>query len=223
MKKIAALILLCGAVTTLAQEKFQIKNASKIYDARAEVERCDEDDVCSGKLKVELFKKSAAKPFQVINLAETEFSRTEAKVIGGKRMYEYQSAIFFEDYNFDGAEDLAIRDGNNGGYGGPSYQVYLFSSRSKKFVHNESFTELVQNGFLGMFEVDKKRRVLRVQSKSGCCWHQMQEYAVVGNRAKMVFEETEDAMTHEDKVEVTTKKLVKGRWQKKVRFVKKQK
>jgi hypothetical protein len=28
--------------------------------------------------------------------------------------------LYFEDFNFDGYEDLALLDGNNGGYSGPS-------------------------------------------------------------------------------------------------------
>jgi hypothetical protein len=216
-KTIIFLFAFCA--TLLGQEQFENKNASKIYDARIEVERCA-DDVCEGKLKVELIKKSAAKLFQVINLDATQFDRSETELINGKQRYEYQSVIFFEDYNFDGIDDLAIRDGNNSGYGGPSYQVYLFSKRAEKFVRNPSLTDLAQNG-LGMFEVDKKRRILRVSSKSGCCWHQTQEYSVVGNRAKKIFEQTEDAMTYENKVEITTKRLVNGRWRTKVRYEKK--
>lgn len=81
----------------------------------------------------------------------------EAQMADTKLMYDYQSVVFIEDYNFDGTEDLAIRDGNNSGYGGPSYQIYLFSPRSKKFVHNQAFTDLAQNESLGMFEIDKKK------------------------------------------------------------------
>ncbi len=132
-------------------------------------------------------------------------------------------SIFLEDYNFDGAEDLAIRDGNNGGYGGPSYQVYLFSKTAGKFVLSPSLTNLAQGTYLGMLEVDKKKKVLRNFSKDGCCWHQTEEFSVVGNRPKKVFEETEDARAEVGKrVRITTRKLVRGRWRTSVKYVKRE-
>lgn len=221
MKKTFVFVLLfCAAA--FGQQKFEMKNASKIYDVRMEVERC-EDDTCDGKLTVELFKKSAAKPFQVINLDGTEFNTDEVKLVGGKRMYDYQSVVFFEDYNFDGAADLAIRDGNNSGYGGPSYQIYLFAPRSKKFVHSQPFTDLGQGEYLGMFQIDRKRKILRASSKSGCCLHRTDEFRVVNNRPKKIFEELEDAtIADEKRVRITTKRLVNGRWRTSVRYIKRQ-
>lgn len=219
-KTIICILFFC--VTAFAQQRFEMKNASKNYDARIEVEKCN-DGRCEGKLKIELFKKSAAKPFQVFNLDETEFMIEEAQMADAKLMYDYQSVVFLEDYNFDGLEDLAIRDGNYSGYGGPSYQIYLFSPRGKKFVYNETFTNLAQNENLGMFEVDKKKKVLRTFSKSGCCWHQKKEFSIVGSRLKKVFEETEDATIPDEKrVKITTKKLINNRWRTSVRYVKRE-
>jgi hypothetical protein len=83
------------SVAISAQQIFEKKTASKKYDVRVEVESC-EGETCSGTLKVELFKKSATKPFQIINLADTEFAVEEAQLIGGKRMYDYQSIIFLK-------------------------------------------------------------------------------------------------------------------------------
>ena len=70
-------------------------------------------------------------------------------------LYDNQSVVNIGDFNFDGMEDVAICDGPNGSYGGPSYQVYLSSRSAGKFVHNAAFSELGQN--LGMFEVDKTK------------------------------------------------------------------
>lgn len=207
------------SVAVSAQQKFEIKNVSKNYDVRVEVERC-EGESCSGRLKVELFKKSAPKPFQIINLAETEFAVEEAQLIDGKRMYDHQSIIFFEDYNFDGAADLSIRDGNNSGYGGPSYRIYLFSPRTAKFVFSQPFTDLGQGEYLGMFQIDRKRKKLRAYSKSGCCLHRTDEFIVAGNRPKKIFEELEDATIPDEKrVRITTKSLVNGRWRTTVKYV----
>jgi hypothetical protein len=221
MKKIFLFVLLLS-VSAAAQVKFEKGNASKNYNARIEIERCEED-TCSGKLKVELFKKSAAKPFQVINIEDAEFAMEEAKLTNAKRRYDYQSIIFFEDYNFDGIEDLSIRDGNNGAYSGPSYQIYLYSPRRGKFVHSEAFTRLAQSEYLGKIEVDEKKRVVRVASKGGCCMHRTEEFRVVNNRLVKVFEIYEEVEFREEKgnrLRIETSRLVKGRWQTRVRYEK---
>lgn len=218
MKTLLLILFFCPAI--FAQEKFELTNASKTYDVRITVENC-ENNSCEGKLKVELFTKTTHEPFQTFNLDATAFSVEEAESVNTKMLYDSQSVVFLEDYNFDGTPDLAIRDGNNGGYGGPSYQIYLFSPRTKKFVHNSALTHLNQDGYLGAMEVDKKKKVLRTFSKDGCCWHQTEEFAVVNNRSKKVFEETEDATAAVGaKVKITTKKFVKGRWRTSVKYVK---
>lgn len=221
MKKIFLFVLLLSAAAS-AQVKFEKGNASEHYNARMEIERCDEG-ACSGNLKVELFKKAAAKPFQVINIEDAEFALEEAQLTNAKRRYDYQSIIFFEDYNFDGIEDLSIRDGNNGAYSGPSYQIYLYSPQRGKFVHSEAFTRLAQSEYLGMFEVDDKKRVIRVASKGGCCMHRWEEFRVVKNRLVKVFEIYEEVEFREEKGErlrIETSRLVKGRWRKSVRYEK---
>jgi hypothetical protein len=209
--KIPILLLLFLSIPVAAQTRFDIKKASKTYDVRLEVEKCD-DSFCGGKATFTLFKKRQAKPFQTIRLEDTEFMLEEATLANAKQMYDAQSTVFFEDYNFDGIDDLAVRDGNNGGYNGPSYQIYLFSSTRKKFVRNISLTDLNQGGYLGMMEVDKKKHVLRTYSKSGCCWHQMQEFKVVNNRPYKVYEYTEDAMAADGKVHIETRKRIGGKW-----------
>lgn len=216
MKKIILVILLLS-IGGYAQEVFNIKKASKIYDVRLEVKECDENS-CRGDARFSIFKKGQSKPFQVFT-TPTEFMAEEAKRTNTKLMYDYQSVVFFEDYNFDGLEDLSIRDGNNGGYGGPSYQIYLFSPKTKKFVHNAALTNLNQGVYLGAMEIDKKKKVLRTFSKSGCCWHQTEEFVVAGNRPRKVYEWTQDAsIADENKVKITTKRLVKGKWRITVKY-----
>ena len=155
----AVILLFAFCATVLAQEKFEIKNASKIYDVRVEVKNCV-DWKCEGDAKFMIFKKGASKPFQVFD-SPTEFMREEVQLKNSKKMYDAQSIVFFEDYNFDGIADFALRDGSNGGYGGPSYTIFLFDPRVKKFVENQAFTKLAQGAYLGMFEVDRRRKILR--------------------------------------------------------------
>jgi len=209
------MMLLTG--TALAQEKFEIKNASKLYDVKLEVDKC-EDEMCEGKAAVTLYKKNSKTPFQVFRLPATSFMLNDdgSAPVNETRLYDQQSAFNFGDFNFDGVDDIALCDGQNGQYGAPSYQVYLFSPRSGKFVRNAGLTVLGQD-YLGMFEVDKKRKIISTTSKSGCCWHKFEEYRMVNNRPVKVFEEEEDA-GFPDGVKTTTRRLVKGRWKKTVKI-----
>jgi len=223
MNKVIFVILLLS-VTAFAQRNFVIKNASQNYDVKIEVAGCD-NDICKGKVEYTIYKKGENKPSQIFNLADSGFllKDNEFPSINITRLYDEQSAVNLGDFNFDGMEDLALNDGRNGGYGGASYQVYLFSPQSKKFIRSQSFTNLAQGIYLGMFEVDNKRKVLRTFSKSGCCWHQTQEFQVVANRPKKVLEVTEDAtISDETKIAVTTKKLVGRKWRTSVKKVKRE-
>lgn len=130
----------------------------------------------------------------------------------GKQMkvsYKEQFDVFFGDYNFDGMMDLALRDGMNGGYGFPSYKVYLFSKADDKFVLNSSYTELGQ--YQGMFEVDKKKKMILNKTKSGATFYQTDGYIVKDNILIKVYEKTEEYKSENEKT-VKVKKLVKGKW-----------
>jgi len=198
--------------TIQAQRSFRLNDASRMVDVGIEVGNCDMGDsgTCEP-LTVRFFRKNAAKPFQTVRLDRTSMwdSVPKANVIN---LYDDQSVINFGDYNFDGVKDVAICDGPNGGYGGPSYQVYLYSPRSKRFVHSKAFTKLGQGVNLGMFETDKKKKMHYVYSKSGCCWHQTEGYDVFRGRPRKVYEFTEDALVGDGWVRITTKKFIKGSW-----------
>jgi hypothetical protein len=215
------LTILLFSTCAVSQIKFEVKNASKLYDVVIEVEKC-ERQICDGRVTYTLFKKNSKQAFQEFKLDDTEFmlGDNDKPSVNVTRLYDEQSAVSFSDYNFDGIDDLSLCDGRNGGYGMPSYQIYLFSSRAKKFIHSEPFTELSQEGRLGMFEADAKRKRLRTLSKSGCCLHTIEEFAVVNNQPKKVLEIVEDAtIADEKRVKITTRRLVNGRWRRTVKYV----
>jgi len=215
------LTILLFSTCAVSQIKFEVKNASKLYDVLIEVERC-EDKLCDGRVTYTLFKKNSKQAFQTFKLDDTEFllGDNDKPSVNVTRLYDEQSAVNFADYNFDGIEDLSLCDGRNGGYGMPSYHIYLFSPRAKKFTLSEPFTELSQEGRLGMFEADAKRKRLRTLSKSGCCLHTTEEFVVVNNRPKKVLEIEEDATIADRKrVKITTKRLVGGHWRRTVKYV----
>jgi len=184
------LLTLATSIIGHSQHTFQISKASKRFDVRVTVEKCD-DAFCRGSATFRISEKGKRGAFQVLKLAETQFMVEEPELVDGKRMYDAQSIVFFEDFDFDGSEDLAIRSGFEGGYGGPSYDVYLYSPGARKFTRNSAFTRLAQWPYLGMFYVEHKRKRIRVFSKSGCCRHYMEEYQVIAGRPRMVKEVSE--------------------------------
>jgi hypothetical protein len=97
--------------------------------------------------------------------------------------------VIHADFDFDGRPDLAIRDGNNSCYNGPSYQVFL--RRGKSFKQSAAFTELAQE-YCGMFEVDAAHKQLGTYTKSGCCYHGFQSFDVVRGQPRLLEEISED-------------------------------
>lgn len=213
---ICLFLILCSSA--IAQKTYEFKNSSKSYNVRLMIENCDEN-ICAGEAKFSIFRKGKKKAFQTLT-TKTEFKVEGAKRLNPKILHNYEHLVFFEDYNFDGINDLAIRDGNHNFDDGPSYQIYLFSPKIKKFVYNRDFTNLNQKRYIGAMEVDQKKKVLRAFSRSYSRWESTEEFKVVGRtRLKKVYQRTEDT-TDEKRVKITTKRLIKGKWQTKVRYKK---
>lgn len=210
------LILVSSAI---AQRTYEYKNSSKSYNVGLMAENCDEN-ICSGVAKFSIFKKGRKKAFQTLTV-NTEFKVDGAKNLNTKILHNYEHLVFFEDYNFDGIKDLAIRDGNHNFDEGPSYQIYLFSPKSKRFIHSRDFTNLNQTKYIGAMQVDYKKKVLRVFSRRYNKWESTEEFRVVnGNRLKKVFQRIEDASIDEKRYKITTKRFVKGKWRTKISYKK---
>lgn len=222
MKKLLFLLVFVSCSSVFAQQNFDLKNASKYFDIRISVANC-EDTSCTGKASFSFYKKGGKIPYQVINLPDTYIQLDDNGIpnVNKTLLYDEQSVVNIGDFNFDGMEDVAICNGTNGSYGGPSYNIYLSSRTSKKFVYDRAFSKLGEH--LGMFEVDAAKKILRTFDKSGCCWHITQEFSVMNNRPLKVLSIVEDAtIPDETKVKVTTKKLVSGKWQTSVKYVKRE-
>lgn len=222
MKKYTFLLIFLFITSAFAQKTFDLKDASKYFDIKINVAKCD-DSYCSGKATFSFYKKGATLPYQIISLPDTQIQLGD----GGRpltnvtMLYDNQSVVDIGDFNFDGMEDVAICNGANGSYGMPSYNIYLSSKTAKKFVYNPAFTKL--GGHLGMFTVDVAKKTIETFDKSGCCWHITERYSVVKGRPVKIFEEVEDAtIMDETKVKLTTKTLIAGRWKTSVKFLRRQ-
>lgn len=222
MKTVLLGLLLLLPASVFAQHNFELKGASKYFDIKVTVANC-ENGFCRGKAKFEFFKKGGSKPYQVVEHADTliQLDDDGTPPVNVSLMYDMQSVVNVDDFNFDGMEDVAICDGDYGSYSGPSYRVYLSDRKAGRFVFSKHFTELGYH--LGMFTVDKKNKRLRIFDKSGCCWHVTEEYSVIRNRPIKVFREEEDAtIPDETKVKITTKKLAAGKWTTSVKYIKRE-
>jgi hypothetical protein len=226
------LILLCWADTNkecVAQETFNINSSSALYDVKVTIDKCDPEEKrldpgnCTGPGRVSIYKKGSTSPFQILKLKNIEINKEQiaynSKVNKDSRaLYDDEYSLIFGDFNFDASEDVAVCNGRNGGYAAPSYNVYLYNKHSQRFAENVRFSRLTE-GYLGLFFVDAKKRQLTAYSKSGCCYHETDVFKVVNNRpvlVEKVIEEASGSDTDGYVVRVTTRKLVGGRWVKRV-------
>ena len=218
----AALLLALAPRASSAQETFKVRSALRGYDLTVSLSSCgDEKHACSGPALVRIYRKGAAAPLQSLSLPSVEVYRDTVEHNDGaspkpRRLYAEEYSFIGDDFNFDGAEDLAVCNGREGGYGGPSYDVFLFDKRSRRFVKSRALSGLTEAPYLGLFFPDAKKRRLTAYSKSGCCYHETEVYAVVSNRPVLSEKVVEDATpwggAPEGFVLVTTKRRVRGRW-----------
>lgn len=203
-----------------AQRRFKLPNGSAQYSAELTVAGCA-DDQCQGPGTVRLFSKQTKQLVQTFASADLNFfldnDNHTQPTVNVVELYGEQSPLIFADFNFDGTEDLAIRNGNNSSYGGPSYDVYVYASRPRKFIRSAELTALATEN-LGMFQLDTKRKRLVTFEKSGCCWHLTTEYAVVPGQGLVETKTVEeDATGADEQVVVKTREKVQGRWRTSVR------
>lgn len=199
-----------------------IKRASKRHEFQIEMtEDCAaqfrKSDYCEGPAVVRVFSRATQKEIQTLELASliTVRGATEAQRVELSEPRDYDPSLLLEDFNFDGEADLALQTGNNGPYGSPSYQAYLFQKRTGKFVLATELSELTE-GYLGLFDVDYPRKRITTYSKGGCCYHESREYEFVGTRPVLVARFAHDATANDGYVLENSEQLVRGRWVKQV-------
>ena len=103
--------------------------------------------------------------------------------------YGEHSVLIYQDFNFDGMNDFALMDGQHGWDHGPSFQVFLASS--KGFTFNPEFTKLAQ-GTCGMFDVENDNKRLTNMTKEGYGLHKFSAYIVKDNRPFLISTFKED-------------------------------
>ncbi|TAE31691.1 MAG: hypothetical protein EAZ92_02400 [Candidatus Kapaibacterium sp.] len=205
-----------ASLLRLEAQPYSFTMSSAHYRAEGKVASGNERR-CFGAGVITLYARGSTTALQEIrspNLTFTKiFQDTDSpSVMPDTSTYE-GTPLYFSDFNFDGNEDIAVRNGNQGGYGSPSYDIYLFQTAHKRFVLSKILTKIATEN-LGMFEIDVKEKRLITRNKSGCCWHLERKYEIVqGSNVRKVFEEEHDAVSFTDGfVKITTRNLVNGKW-----------
>ncbi|HEY0704801.1 MAG TPA: lysozyme inhibitor LprI family protein [Candidatus Acidoferrales bacterium] len=173
------------------------------------------DDSREGPGHLLVYAKGAAVPAQTIAMDNifVSLDKTGAPLVNSAKLYDYQGAINVGDFNFDGHEDFAVQNGNEGAYHGPSYDVYLYAPGKNAFEFSKPLSDLIA-GSLGFFRVDEKNKAIITFSKDGCCLHQTTHYVVVNNVPVPTVRETEDATQGDKWAVVTDERWLGGKWKK---------
>ncbi len=146
------------AFAASTRRSYELQDFSDRYRATLEVE--DNDEVFRPGI-VRVFARGNATPLLEVASSElvldTDGKSGKVKANVHELPYGEQSVLIYDDFNFDGIKDLAVMDGQNSCYHGPSYQVYLGTADG--FQASSGFTELAQSN-CGLFQVDAQAREL---------------------------------------------------------------
>lgn len=202
------------ALAQTSNQHYQIEDFSEDYSAII-IPTEDEDGESNSIIKVINAKTGQTLIRQPASLdIEYELENSKERQLGDKisanianRHYGEHSVLIYDDFNFDNQKDFALRDGRNGCYGGPSYQVYL--KQGDTFVHSDGFTDLAQ-GYCGFFGVDKDSETLSTMTKSGAAWHQFSEYKVI-NDEPVVVRIIEEEWNNRSLLSITESKKINGK------------
>jgi len=196
------------------QYRFIVEDASEKYNAQITVEECQNNN-CKNKAAITLFSKSGVK-LQTLSSEdfvmnfEKELKLSSPGTVKLSHGMLYDDAVVFGDFNFDGTEDIAIRNGSGGNYGSASFDVYVFNSTKKQFVPSTELTDIASN-YQGMFDVDPKRKRLTTYARSGASLLYTYQYQVIPNKGiDMVYEKIRDMS--EDPAKIIIKEKINNKW-----------
>ncbi|WP_109511476.1 XAC2610-related protein [Pseudomonas ovata] len=163
------------AFEATARKTYALQDFSKQY--RATLEIADNDEVFRPGI-VRVFDRQNPAPLFEVRSDELVLDVNpggEVKANVQQLPYGEQSVLIYKDFNFDGIKDLAVMDGQNSCYHGPSFEVFVGTEHG--FRHSAAFTQLAQD-YCGMFQVDEQARRVKTMTKDGCCTHWFATYII---------------------------------------------
>ncbi|MBW3523214.1 hypothetical protein [Chryseobacterium sp. NKUCC03_KSP] len=189
-----------------AQNFFELPNVSEKFNVIVTIENCTEDQ-CSGKTIIDIYDKSSMKKYQTLSSANFYLDLNENRK---PALDSLKRSVVFDDLNFDGAEDVAIRNGSND-QGSPFFEVYLNDPFTQQLVLNDELTNLVRSNS-GMFTVDPDRKKIIAYLKKGCCWNLRSEYVLVPERGLLKVLEFEEDTRDLKKVTTIKREFIDYKW-----------
>jgi hypothetical protein len=194
---------------------FESYPLSKQYSAKIHINQCD-GKACAGAASVDLLNIQTNKIVQQFKTDELNIMIAGLKnsQSNSNHLDKDQSIVIVDDFNFDGREDVAIQNGNDGSYGSPSYDVYVYNQTKKMFVPSAELSALASDT-VGLFSVDHKRKRIITFEKDGCCWHLTSEYAVIPKKGLQKVNTKEEAIESDgNNVKVIINNWQKNSWHK---------
>lgn len=139
------------------------------------------------------------------------------------------SLLYFDDFNFDGRLDLAIRNGTDPekDYKG-RFDVYLQDPQKPQWVLNQALTDLAKDSTSGLFSVSPLDGMLLSYAEGDCCWNRRSHWKVQGGELVLLHSETEEQIQPSEPgenssmpsgyVRHTVGDLKDGQWQEQTRL-----
>jgi len=194
MKKTFLLILCCLSFWFVHAQKIKLTSFSDRYSGEINLISQNNDDQEENAVLI-IFDDNLNKTVLEVGTFVSEYDLKDKEINTNVLEVPYgeQSVLIYDDFNFDGINDIAVRVGNYSCYGGPAFDVYL--ANNNEFIYDEEFTDLAQN-YCGFFITDPEKKQISTMTKSGCCWHQYNTYKVENYKPVLIesIEETYGAL-----------------------------
>ncbi|UWE15251.1 FG-GAP repeat protein [Herbaspirillum huttiense] len=207
------LFLAVFSLSSLAQAAVVVvPQVSEKYSARILVDQCTEY-ACQGRAKISVF--SLETHEKIVELESDDFGiSVSSNSTSNEASFTAtdDGAIVIGDFNFDGHDDVAILNGYNGSYGYASYDVYTYDAKKRIYSLNLDLTRLTGGEYLGMFQVDQKRKRLLAYNKVGAGLFYSFEFISNVRGVKKVCEKSEIWDMPNSLVKVAVKTLENERW-----------
>lgn len=196
--------------------EFRLFNSSPLFDfvirMQARVSESPSDDR-EGPGEVLVYRKGNRLHFQTIFMDNICVSVDESghPITDSGHVSEDQGVISVGDFNFDGHEDFAVQNGNDGPYGQPTFSAHLFAPSLGVFQKSAALSALTDEN-MGLFQVDSVHKRLYTFSRSGCCSHATTEYSVKGDLPLPVSRVVEDSSKDSKHVLISHEVYEDGVW-----------
>ena len=219
-KRVQAIIAPEISAATVESREYFVQTKSKKYEVAVKITRFspfEEEPEKRVSGIVRILDKKKQKTLQKLPLKLFYFIPDTAQNLKKYDLTENE-IIKFEDYNFDGNEDIAILNGEIGPHFTSLYDIYLYDSLSKHFQKNKYYTKIIQYTDIG-FTTDKTKKTFNVSEMLGAWGAYEYIYTIKNNRPSLI-KEIKFEIISKDSSKITKKTRLNGKWRTVVRYEK---